>query len=44
MVIEQRTNKRFLDLNNVILQPHAAVTTKENRKEIATEIVRLLNL
>lgn len=41
---EPTPDKRFFELGNVVLQPHAAVMTKENRKEIATEIVRLLDL
>lgn len=39
---EPTPNRRFLDLPNCILSPHAAVFTQENRRDLIAEIKRLL--
>lgn len=41
---EPMPDKRFIALENVILQPHAATLTKENRLDLAAEILSQLSL
>ena len=41
---EPTPDPRFLDLQNCILSPHAAVYTRENRRDLIAEIRRLLGL
>jgi lactate dehydrogenase-like 2-hydroxyacid dehydrogenase len=41
---EPTPDPRFLDAPNCILQPHAAVFTQENRRDLIAEIRRLLGL
>lgn len=41
---EPTPNARFLDLPNCVLSPHAAVFTRENRRDLITEVRRLLGL
>jgi lactate dehydrogenase-like 2-hydroxyacid dehydrogenase len=41
---EPSPDPRFARLKNAVLQPHAATFTRENRAELAAEIVRLLSL
>ena len=41
---EPEPDPRFLALSNVTLSPHAAVFTRENRRDLAAEIRRLLLL
>lgn len=39
---EPTPDRRFFDLPNCVLSPHAAVYTRENRRDLITEITRLL--
>lgn len=39
---EPTPNPRFMELRNCILQPHAAVFTRENRLDLVVELERLL--
>ena len=41
---EPNLDARFLDLPNCILQPHASVYTRENRRDLMAEVIRLLGL
>lgn len=41
---EPSPDPRFLELENCILQPHTAVFTTENRRDLAAELARILRL